>query len=56
MLEQLAFADLVVINKTDLVSLEESAAVEPRIRSVNPMAAIEHAERWDLALDKVPRP
>jgi G3E family GTPase len=52
-LEQLAFADLVVINKTDLVSSQELAAVEARIRKVNPMAAIEHAERCDLALDKV---
>lgn len=52
-LKQLAFADLVVINKTDLVNLEELTAVEARIRKVNPMAAIEHAERCDLALDKV---
>ena len=52
-LEQLAFADLVVINKTDLVSLEELAAVEARIRKVNPLAAIEHAERCDLPLDRV---
>jgi len=52
-LEQLAFADLVVINKTDLVSAEELTAVETRIRKVNPMAAIEHAERCNLALNKV---
>jgi len=42
-----------VINKTDLVSADELAAVEARIRKVNPLAAIEHAERCDLPLDLV---
>lgn len=33
--EQLAFADIVILNKTDLVSPEELAAVGARIRKIN---------------------
>lgn len=51
--EQLAFADLVVLNKTDLVTADELAEVEARIRKINPMATIEHAERCNLPLDRV---
>jgi G3E family GTPase len=38
--EQIAFADIVLLNKIDLVSDEELAGVEARIRSMNPMARI----------------
>ncbi|KKB12272.1 cobalamin biosynthesis protein CobW [Devosia geojensis] len=51
--EQLAFADLVVLNKTDLVTAQELAEVEARIRKINPMAPIQHAERCNLPLDQV---
>ncbi|MEK9967591.1 MAG: GTP-binding protein [Ferrovibrio sp.] len=51
--EQIAFADVIVLNKTDLVSPEELAEVERRIRSVNRFAQIHHATRCDVALDKV---
>jgi G3E family GTPase len=51
--EQIAFADVIVLNKTDLVSKEELAEVERRIRSVNRFAQIHHATRCDVALDKV---
>jgi G3E family GTPase len=36
--EQLAFADVVLLNKTDLVSSDELATVESRIRQINPYA------------------
>jgi G3E family GTPase len=38
--EQVAFADTVLLNKVDLVSPEEAARVEARIRAINPMAQI----------------
>src|ERR671938_125268 len=37
---QIAFADVIVLNKIDLVSPEELAAVEERIRAINPYARI----------------
>jgi G3E family GTPase len=51
--EQLAFADVVLLNKTDLVGAAELAGVETRIRRINPYAAIHRTERCDIALDKV---
>lgn len=51
--EQIAFADVIVLNKTDLVSPAELAEVERRIRSVNRFAQIHHATKCDVALDKV---
>jgi G3E family GTPase len=38
--EQVAFADVVLLNKIDLVSTEEAARVEARVRSINPMARL----------------
>jgi G3E family GTPase len=46
--EQLAFADTVVLNKTDLVAADEIEAVEERIRRINPTAAILRSQRCDL--------
>ena len=46
--EQLAFADTIILNKTDLVSPEELASVEDRIRRINPTAGILRSERCDL--------
>src|SRR3546814_13913025 len=51
--EQIAFADVIVLNKTDLVSPAELADVEARIRAVNKFAPIHQAARCDVALDKV---
>ena len=36
--EQIAFADVILLNKTDLVTPEELAAVERAIRAINPHA------------------
>ena len=51
--DQIAFADVVILNKTDLVSKEELAKVEQLVRALNPVAAIHHAERSNVDLAKV---
>jgi G3E family GTPase len=51
--EQIAFADVIVLNKTDLVTAEELAAVEDAIRAINPYATIHRAERAAVPLDAV---
>lgn len=51
--EQIAFADRIVLNKTDLVSAAEVASLEDRIRSINSMAEIRRAQRADVAVDYV---
>ena len=42
---QIAFADVILLNKTDLVSPEELADVEARIRGINPYARVHKTER-----------
>ena len=51
--EQIAFADQIILNKTDLVSEEDLKRVERRIRELNPLAPIHRTERCDIALDKI---
>ncbi|MGB7430849.1 MAG: GTP-binding protein [Ahrensia sp.] len=51
--EQIAFADIALINKIDLVSEDELKTVEARIRRINPTCRIERTERSAVALDKV---
>jgi G3E family GTPase len=51
--EQIAFADQIVLNKTDLVSPEELAQVETRLRRLNPLAQIHRAERSNVALEAI---
>ncbi|THD60382.1 GTP-binding protein [Phenylobacterium sp.] len=51
--EQVAFADQIILNKTDLVSAAELAEVERMIRRLNPLAPIHRAERSDVPLDLV---
>jgi G3E family GTPase len=50
---QIAFADVILINKTDLVSPEELREVEARIRGINPYAKVHKAERAKVPLDAV---
>jgi G3E family GTPase len=50
---QIAFADVIVLNKTDLVSKGELAEVEARIRGINPYAKLHHTERCKVALSDV---
>src|SRR6201984_1325257 len=46
---QIAFADVIVLNKTDLVSKPELAEVEARIRGINPYAKLHRTERCKVA-------
>ncbi len=50
---QIAFADVIVLNKTDLVSRPELAEVEARIRGINPYAKLHRTERCQVALADV---
>ena len=50
---QIAFADVILINKTDLVSADELGDVEARIRSINPYAKLHKTERAKIPLDQV---
>jgi G3E family GTPase len=50
---QLAFADIVVLNKMDLVTEEEAAEVERRIRAINPYAEIRRATKSAVPIDAV---
>jgi G3E family GTPase len=50
---QIAFADVILINKTDLVSPEELREVEGRIRGINPYAKVHRTERAQIPLSEV---
>src|ERR1700741_2268717 len=50
---QIAFADVIVLNKTDLVSKAELAEVEARIRAINPYAKLHRTERCQVKLTDV---
>jgi G3E family GTPase len=51
--EQVAFADTILLNKTDLVDATDLAVVEARIRSINPMARLLRTQRCDVDLGTV---
>ena len=50
-MEQVAYADRIVLNKIDLVEAGNVEALEERISRMNAMAAIERAQRGDVAVD-----
>jgi G3E family GTPase len=50
---QIAFADVILLNKTDLVSRDELEDVEARIRGINPYARVHKTERAKIALNEV---
>jgi G3E family GTPase len=50
---QVAFADVIVLNKLDLVSAEELAAVEARITGINRFARILRATRSDVPVTDI---
>lgn len=50
---QIAFADVILLNKTDLVSSAELQAVEARIRGINPYATLHKTQNCAIALDQV---
>ncbi|MBZ9760578.1 GTP-binding protein [Mesorhizobium sp. CA8] len=51
--DQIAFADVVVLNKTDLVTPEELEKVEATIRAINPAAKIHRTQRSGVPLTEV---
>ena len=50
---QIAFADIVVLNKMDLVDEAGAAEVERRIRAINPYAEIRRATKSDVPIEAV---
>jgi G3E family GTPase len=50
---QIAFADVIVLNKTDLVTPAELRDVEMRIRAINPYAKLHKTTRSNVPLDAV---
>lgn len=51
--DQVAFADVIVLNKLDLVTPEELATVEARIKSINPYAEIKTATKGNVPADEL---
>ncbi|HUG60945.1 MAG TPA: GTP-binding protein [Methylomirabilota bacterium] len=51
--DQVAFADVIIVNKTDLVDAAELAEVEATIRQLNPYARMIRSERSQVPLDAI---
>ena len=51
--EQIAFADRIILNKTDLVGEADLERLEGRIRGINSLATIQRAERADVDMEYV---
>ena len=51
--EQVAFADVLVLNKTDLVNDEALDGLESRLRDMNRMAKVVRSEQADVPVDTV---
>jgi G3E family GTPase len=50
---QIAFADVIVLNKADLVSAPELREIEMRIRALNPYATLHKTTRANVAIEDV---
>src|SRR5438552_14536482 len=50
---QIAFADVILINKTDLVTDAELREIEARIRGINPYAKLHRTQRAQIPLNEV---
>jgi G3E family GTPase len=50
---QIAFADVIILNKTDLVSAGEVSEIEARIRAINPYAKLHKTVNCGVPLDAV---
>ncbi len=50
---QIAFADVIILNKIDLVTAAELAEVEARIRAINPYARLHKATKCDVSISEV---
>lgn len=53
LVDQVEFADVILLNKTDLVTREHVGAVEAVVRRLNPSAQLLHAAHGVVDLDKV---
>ena len=51
--EQIAFANVILLNKTDLVSNEELNDLEKKVRSINPTAKIFRTAQAEIDLDQI---
>ena len=51
--EQIGFADVILLNKTDLVTPAELEKTEARIHKMNPLAKIHCTENASIAIEKV---
>ncbi|MEO6567671.1 MAG: GTP-binding protein [Opitutaceae bacterium] len=51
--KQLAFADVILLNKTDLVSAADLDALEKRIHGINAVAKIHRTKNADIPLERV---
>ena len=51
--KQVAFADVILLNKTDLISPADLDALEKRLRSINAVAKIHRTKNADLPIAKV---
>ena len=51
--EQIAFADQIVLNKTDLVGPDDLRMIEARLRRLNPLAPIHRAQRSNVPLETI---
>jgi G3E family GTPase len=51
--EQVAFADVIVLNKTDLVTPEALDDIEARLRTINQVARIHRATRGDVPVNQL---
>ena len=51
--DQVAFADVIVLNKTDLVSAAELDTAEARVRAINPVATIHRSSRADVPVTEL---
>lgn len=51
--EQIVFADVLLLNKSDLVAQEAAAATTAHIRNMNPLARIYHTTHCELPIDRV---
>ena len=52
-IEQIAFADVILLNKVDLVTEEELQALEQRIRGMNAIATIHRTRDAEIAMDAI---
>ena len=50
---QIAFADVILLNKTDLVTDAELREVEARIRAINPYAKLHRTQRSQIPLNEI---